>query len=136
MVKQGFELGVKGIFGDLEEQLEGIDEVAGQRGFNEDINNFLADGINNISDFFSKLEDSYPIIKRVKSALVGAFGVGLQLFGIYSLTQSLGDLIRISLDTAMGIESLDRSILAVSGNAIAGAKKFLVSSLMRQDDYR
>lgn len=122
MVKKGFELGVKGIFGDLEEELEGIDEVAGQRGFNEDINNFFADGIDNISDFFSKLEDSYPIIRRVKSALVGAFGVGLQLFGIYSLSQSLGDLIRLSLDTAMGIESLDRSILAVSGNAISGAK--------------
>lgn len=122
MVKAGFELGVKGIFGSVEEELEGVDEVVGQAGFNESINNFLADGIDGISSFFEHIEESFPIIKRFKSSLLGLLGTGLQIFGIYSISEAFLNLVTTSLDAAMSIESLDRSILAVSGNALTGAK--------------
>lgn len=144
MVKAGFNKGVSGIADYLGESIQpGIRGVAdsvsnfaqeldGSRGLldplfetegaDESVNDFFGNLINKISDTFDDLKSKYPILGRVIDFIGSIGGELLQVLGIFSLGESLISFGTTALDTAMKMESLERSIVSVSNSAADGAK--------------
>lgn len=133
MIKKGFEIGVENIGSPLTEAVASmateldnhpglLDPLLETEGADAAVNDFFGDLINKVTSFFDDLKEKYPILGRVSEALMSIGGELLQVLGIFSLGEAIFSFGSVALDTAMQMESLEKSIIAVSGSAAEGAK--------------
>jgi tape measure domain-containing protein len=151
MIKAGFNGGVAGIGNFLSESIQGAGDDARQRvrevansvsnaaqsldnsrglldplfeteGADIAVNDFFGNLIKKVSDTFDDLKSKFPVIGRIVDFLGSIGSEVLQVLGIFRLGEALIGFSTVALDTAMKMESLERSIIAVSNSAADGAK--------------
>jgi tRNA A-37 threonylcarbamoyl transferase component Bud32 len=133
MIKKGFEIGVENIGRPLTEAVANmateldnhpglLDPLLETVGADQAVNDFFGDLINKFSSFFDDLKEKHPVLGRVSEALMSIGGELLQVLGIFSLGEAIFSFGSVALDTAMQMESLEKSIIAVSASAAEGAK--------------
>ena len=151
MVRAGFEGGVSGLGQQLQQGLESaaesaaesvdgiasnISDIAGEldegeglldpllqsEGADEELNTFFGDLINKFSNTFDGLVEKFPILGRIGGLLAEIGGEILQVVGVFSFGESLIEFSNQALAAAMQLESLERSIVAVSASASLGAQ--------------
>jgi tape measure domain-containing protein len=133
MIKKGFEAGVENIGKPLTDAVSNmateldnhpglLDPLLETEGADRAVNDFFGDIFNKVSTFFDDFKEKYPILGRVSEALMSIGGELLQVLGIFSLGEAIFSFGSQALATAMQMESLEKSIVAVSKSAEDGAK--------------
>ena len=99
-----------------------LDYIFDTEGADENIRSFFSGVSDRVSDFYEDLKTRFPILQRVEDVLGDIAGELFQFLGLASIGETLFNLATASLEAAMAVESLERSLLSVSANNNIGAE--------------
>ena len=110
-----------------------LDPLLETEGADEAVNDFFGNLVSQVSDVFDSLTERFPILGRISNLLMSIGGEVLQVLGIFSFGEALIEFSNQALQTAMEVESLERSIRAVSRSASDGVNniKFIRNEARR-----
>ncbi len=98
-----------------------LDSVLDTEGADEEVNSFFGDLVAKVSEAFDDLKQKFPILGKISDVMMDIGGEVLQVLGLFSFGEALIQFSTTALATAMQMEGLERSIIAVSDSAKSGA---------------
>ena len=113
---------VANVAGELDDSSGLLDRLFDTEGADEGLNDFFGSIFTKVSEVFDDLTERFPVLGRVTDFLKEIGGEVLQVLGLFSFGEALIQFSSDALATSMELESLEKSIVAVSNSAIDGAK--------------
>ena len=112
---------VSNVAGELDDSEGLLDSLFETEGADKEVNDFFGGLVERVSDVFDSLTERFPILGRLADLFLDIGGELLQFFGLAAFSESLINFSNEALATAMEMESLEKSIVAVSRSASDGA---------------